>query len=141
MTGLLPHSKCGSYREPDRETIRINMPLIESPQISCGAHVLGGVAAVKNTESVQARPTTNPRKLCVFHCRFATKSRIETNFNGVYLSNCWAYSAEILKSSPSFYQLSNPKKRERSEKVNAASCTTLKMILFGAAHTYMAYIW
>ena len=97
MTGLLPRSKCGTYREPDRETIRINTPNVDLPQISCGAHVLGGVAAVKNTESVQARPIANPRKLsCVFHCRFAAKSRIETNFNRVYLSNGWAYSAEIL---------------------------------------------
>ena len=96
MTGLLPRSKCGSYREPDRETIRINTPIFDLPQISCGAHVLGGGAAVKNTESVQARPTTNPRKLCVFHCRFAAKSRIEANFNRVYLSNGWACSAEIL---------------------------------------------
>ena len=47
-----------------------NTLVVERPQVSCGAYVSGGVAPVKNAGSVQARPTTNPRKPCVFHCRF-----------------------------------------------------------------------
>ena len=90
-----------------------------------GCIMLGGVAAVNNAESVQARPTTNPRKLCVFHCRFAAKSRIETNFSRLYLPNACTYSPKILQSPARFYELSNTKKRGRSEKVDLASRNTL----------------
>ena len=85
---------------------------VELLQVSCGA-VVGRCRSCQKTRSVQARPTTNPRKLCVFHSRFAAKSRMETNFSRVYLPNGCSNSAEILQLPASFYERSNTKKRER----------------------------
>ena len=68
---------------------RISTLVVELSQVSWGAYLLGGVAAVKNAESVQARPTTNPRKPCVFHrqiCReIAHRNELQSSLSSKWL--------------------------------------------------------